>query len=300
MWLELQIFGFQALWSPYFLMYVFILGLFYFLITGPFRHKFGGTSSPSIKQKIYFYSALVLLYIVKGSPVDLMTHITLTAHMIQMAVYLFVFPILIIKGIPKWIWKKIIYTPVLKSIIHLLTRPVISLVLFNALFSIYHIPVIFNFSKSVPAAHTSISIILLTAAFILLLPIVPPIKELDKLSPLLKIVYILAGSVLITPACVIIIFADVPLYAAYTQNGAWLQALSLCVPNNVLQNISSNLSGPEMFTTMTTLVDQQLGGIIMKIMQEVIFGAIYTTIFFKWFNKKEIRKIDPLPDNVKK
>ncbi|GIO19355.1 protein CtaG [Oceanobacillus oncorhynchi subsp. incaldanensis] len=300
MWLELQIFGFQALWSPYFMIYILMIGLIYFLITGPFRHKLGGTSPPSFLQKISFYSALFLLYIVKGSPIDLMTHITLTAHMIQMGVYLFIFPILIIKGIPKWIWKKIIYKPVINAIVHLLTKPVISLLLFNALFSFYHVPAIFNFSKSVPIAHTSISIILLVAAFIMLLPIVPPIKELDKISSLLKIVYILVGSVLITPACAIIIFADVPLYDAYTQNGAWLQALSLCVPNNVLQNISSNLSGPEMFTTMTTLVDQQLGGITMKIMQEIIFGTIYTTIFFKWFNKKEIRKIDPLPNNAQK
>lgn len=300
MWLELQIFGFQALWSPYFMIFILMISLIYFLITGPLRHKLGGTSPPSFLQKISFYSALFLLYIVKGSPVDLMTHITLTAHMIQMVVYLFIFPILIIKGIPKWIWEKIIYKPVIKPVVHLLTKPVISLLLFNALFSFYHVPAIFNFSKSVPTAHTSISIILLVAAFIMLLPIVPPIKELDKLSPLLKIVYILVGSVLITPACAIIIFADVPLYDAYTQNGAWLQALSLCVPNNVLQNISSNLSGPEMFTTMTTLVDQQLGGITMKIMQEIIFGTIYTTIFFQWFNKKEIRKIDPLPNNAQK
>ena len=217
MWLELQIFGFQALWSPYFLFYVLILGLLYFLITGPFRHKFGETDRPSGKQQLYFYSGLLLLYIIKGSPVDLLTHITLTAHMVQMAIYLLVFPILIIKGLPRWIWRKIVYAPVLKPILYFLTKPIISLLLFNTLFSLYHIPVIFNFSKSMPIVHTSISIILLLVSFIVFLPIVPPIKELNKLSPLLKIAYILVGSVLITPACALIIFADVPLYAAYTQ-----------------------------------------------------------------------------------
>ncbi|GLO68328.1 MULTISPECIES: cytochrome c oxidase assembly factor CtaG [Oceanobacillus] len=298
MWLELQIFGFKALWSPYFLLYVIGLALLYFIITGPYRHKFGGKDRPSGKQQIYFYLGLLLLYIVKGSPIDLLTHITLTAHMIQMAVYLLVFPIFIIKGIPEWIWRKVIYTPVIKPIINLLTKPIISLLLFNTLFSIYHIPVVFNFSKSSPIAHTSISIILLVAAFIVFLPLIPPIKELDKQRPLLKIAYILVGSVLITPACAIIIFAEVPLYAAYTQNGPWLQALSLCVPNNVLQGLSSSLSGPEMFTSMGTLTDQQLGGIIMKVMQEITYGVIYITIFFKWFDKKEVRKIDPLPKEM--
>src|SRR5699024_10483995 len=141
------------------------------------------------------------------------------------------FPIFIIKGLPKWIWEKIYDQSVIKSALNFLTKPIIALLLFNGLFSLYHIPVIFNFSKSTPIAHTSISILLLTAAFIVLIPVVSPLKELNKLSPLLKIAYVLANSVLITPACVLIIFASDPLYASYTENGAWLQALSLCVPD---------------------------------------------------------------------
>lgn len=300
MWLELQIFGFRALWSPYFFLYVLSLGVLYFFITGPLRHKFGGTNRPTGKQQAYFYTALLLLYIVKGSPIDLLTHITLTAHMIQMAVYLLVVPIFIIKGLPEWIWKKVLYAPVVGPTVKLLTKPVVSLLLFNLLFSLYHIPTIFDYSKSSPVAHSMISIILIIAAFIMFLSIVPPVKELDTMKhPLLKIAYILAGSLLITPACILIIFAETPLFAAYTSDGAWLKALSLCVPDGVLQGISSTLSGPEMFTSMGTLEDQQLGGIIMKFMQEIVYGVIYTSIFFKWFNKKEVHKIDPIPEEIK-
>lgn len=298
MWLELQIFGFRALWSPYFFLWVLCLALLYFLVTGPYRHKFGGTNKPSGKQQIYFYLGLLLLYIVKGSPIDLLTHITLTAHMIQMAVYLLVFPILIIKGIPEWIWRKVVYAPVIKPVFGLLTKPIVSMLLFNVLFSLYHIPVIFNFAKSSQVAHTSISVILLIAAFIVFFPLISPIKEFDKLSPLLKMAYILGNSVLITPACALIIFADTPLYAAYTQDGSWLQALSLCVPGGVLQGLAPTLSGPEVFTSMDILEDQQLGGIIMKIMQEITYGVILSTIFFRWFSKKEVQKVDPLPEEM--
>src|SRR5690625_56021 len=96
MWLDLQIFGFRALWSPYFFTYILLLALAYFLITGPLRHKFGGQEKPSIKQMTFFYSGLILLYIVKGSPIDLLSHIMLSAHMTQLAVYFLVFPIFII------------------------------------------------------------------------------------------------------------------------------------------------------------------------------------------------------------
>lgn len=297
MWLNIQIFGFRALWSPYFFIFCVALGVIYYLITGPYRHKFGGDDKPAVKQHIFIYTALFLLYAVKGSPIDLLSHIMLTAHMTQMAVYLLIFPILIIKGIPVWIWEKIIHAPISGAIMKILTKPVISLVLFNLLFSLYHIPVVFDFSKSSAWAHTSISVILLLSAFIMFLPVLSPVKELDKITPLLKIGYILAGSVLILPACVLIIFADTPLFASYSSDGAWLQALSLCVPADVLQGFSSAI-GPEMFTNMDTLFDQQLGGIIMKTIQEVVYGVLYGTIFFKWFNNRDNRKIDPIPEGT--
>ena len=55
MWLEIQIFGFRALWSPYFLIFVIILGLAYYLITGPYRNKLGGkdASPPSFRQQSF-------------------------------------------------------------------------------------------------------------------------------------------------------------------------------------------------------------------------------------------------------
>lgn len=267
MWSSLQDFGFKDLWSPYFLLYVSILGVLYFIITGPYRNKFGGkdTDRPSVKEQLWFYIGLLILYILKGSPLNVMAHITLTAHMTQLVIYLFVLPIFIIKGLPKWVWKKIYYAPMVKPAIDLLTKPVIALLLFYGLLSLYHIPGIFNFVNSEPIASTFMSIILLIAAFIVNLPIVSPIEELNKLKPLLKIAYVLASAVLITPACVIIIFAKEPIYASY--------------PN---------------------VLDQQLGGVIMKVGQEIVYGFIYTSIFFKWFTQKEVRKIDPIPENVVK
>ncbi|GGJ86935.1 cytochrome c oxidase assembly factor CtaG [Lentibacillus kapialis] len=299
MWLNLQIFGFRALWSPYYLIFVLGLALTYYLITGPYRHKFGGSGKerPSGKQQFFFYGGLMLLYAVKGAPVDLLSHIMLTAHMIQMALYYIVFPIFIIKGIPTWLWEKAVNRRVVKPVLKFFSIPLISLLLFNTLFSLYHLPVIFDFAKTSQVAHSSISVIILIAAFIVWWPILSPLKEFDRMQPLTKIFYIFANGVLITPACVLIIFADSPVYAAYTQEGAWLQALSLCVPSGVLQGLSSAISGPEMFSPMTTLEDQQLGGIIMKIMQEITYGIMLARVFFSWFTTESLQ-VDPLPSNT--
>ena len=293
MWLELQIFGFRALWSPYFFMFCVVLGILFYLITGPYRHKFGGGDKPTVKQHLFIYIGLFLLYLVKGSPVDLLSHIMLTAHMTQMAVYLLVFPILIIKGIPLWIWEKVVYAPIIKPIIKVLTKPLISLLLFNGLFSLYHIPAVFDFSKSAPIWHFIIHSILLLSAFIVFMPLLLPFKEINTMTPLMKIGYIFANGVLITPACVLIIFANEPLYAAYMEGGAWLDALALCVPNDILSGISIPLSGPEVFSPLSTVLDQQLGGIIMKVLQEITYLTLLGRIFFNWFNSKS-REIDPI------
>ncbi|HAM82128.1 cytochrome c oxidase assembly factor CtaG [Ornithinibacillus bavariensis] len=297
MWLNLQIFGFRALWSPYFFLFVVALGVAYYLITGPLRHKFGVVDKPTIKQYWFFYIGLFLLYIVKGSPVDLLTHIMLSAHMAQMAIYILVFPILMIKGIPKWIWEKILLKPVVKPILKVLTFPLIAIVLFNGAFSFYHLPSIFDLTKSSDVAHIAIHLVLLIFGFLVWFPVMSPVEEFGPIKhPLVKIFYIFGNSVLITPACVLIIFSDVPLYAAYSSSGAWLQALALCVPGDVLNGLASTsqLSGPEMFSALSTLEDQQLGGIIMKIMQEITYGIILAKVFYAWFSPETL-KIDPLP-----
>lgn len=293
MWLELQIFGFRALWSPYFFLFCVVLGVAYYLITGPYRHKFGGTDKPTIKQHILVYTGLFLLYLVKGAPIDLLSHIMLTAHMTQMAIFLLLFPILIIKGVPLWIWEKLLNNRILGPIIKLLTKPLISLLLFNGLFSVYHIPVVFDFSKSAPIWHFVIHTVLLIAAFIVFMPLLLPFKEINTMTPLMKIGYIFANGVLITPACVLIIFSDVPVYSAYLEDGAWLQALAICVPNDVLSGISVTLSGPEMFSPLSTLIDQQLGGIIMKVLQEIIYMTLLIRVFFGWFTRKSM-EVDPI------
>lgn len=297
MWLNLQIFGFRALWSPFYAMFVIGLALIYYLLTGPMRHKFGPVSKPSGKEQFCFYTAMILLYVVKGSPIDLLTHIMLTFHMAQLAVYLLLIPILVIKGIPEWMWRRFAEMPAVKPFLRFFTKPLISLLLFNALFSIYHIPAVFNFSKSSQIVHSGISIILIIAAFIVWWPLLTPLKEYNTIPPLLKMAYIIGNGVLITPACVLIIFASEPLFAAYSESGAWMQAMSLCVPGDVLNGLSFSISGPEMFSLMSTLEDQQLGGIIMKVMQEIIYGVILARVFFAWFTKESL-KVDPMPANV--
>lgn len=300
MWLDLQIFGFRALWSPYFLSFVIILAVLYFLFTGPLRKIFGDVERPKVRQQVSMYTGLLLLYIVKGSPVDLLSHIMMSAHMTQMAILYLVFPVLVIRGLPVWVWEWFVELPIINSIMRFVTLPLISLGMFSSLFAMYHIPLVFDFSKSSQFAHTGITLLLLVLAFIMWWPIITPLKKYDTLNPLLKMAYLVGNIFMVSIACALIIFAKVPLYDAYSASGAWIQSLSLCVPMDILDGIATTtqLTGAEMFSPLSAVDDQQLGGIIMMFLQQGIFVIILAWIFFGWFSGKNL-EVDPLPEEAK-
>lgn len=297
MWLNLQIFGFKALWSPYFFLFIVGLGCLYYLITGPYRHKFGAKDKPTINQQVMFYLGLVLLYALKGSPVDLLSHIMFTTHMFQTALLYFVFPILIIKGIPKWIWKKVINARVIRPIFAFFTKPLVALLFFSSFLALYHMPVVFDYSKSLLIVHESTTIIILLAAFFMWWLVIPPLKEYEVLKPVVKVLYLMASAAIITIACALIIFAGTPMYLSYSAEGTWIQAMSLCVPGDVLAGLAGSISGPEMFSPLSTIHDQQFGGAIMMVVQQVVYVLVFGIIFYKeWFTRGSM-SIDPMPIN---
>jgi len=297
MWLDIQIFGFRALWSPLFLTFIICISIAYFLITGPMRDRFGkDLPAPTISQQLYFYSSMLLIYLVKGAPVDLLSHIMMSAHMIQMAILYFIVPIFIIRGIPKWVLRKFISLPIIRLIFKIMTHPLIALAVFNSFFAMYHLPLVFDFTKSHQFVHTSVTLFLFVTAMTMWWPIVTPLKEHNKLHPLVKMSYLLGSIFMIAIPCALIIFASDPLFDAYSSQGAWMQSMSLCVPTDVLNGLSGDLSGPEMFSPLDAQEDQQLGGVIMLFLQELIYGVVLATIFFGWFSKKSM-EIDPLPNS---
>lgn len=281
---NLDMFGFQALWSPYLLVTTILITVTYFYITGKGRHRFKDSEQISNKQRTFFLVSMILFYLVKGSPVDLLSHLMLSAHMTQMAILYLVIPPILLMGMPAWVLRKIINLPVVKPVFRFISKPLIALLFFNVLFSLYHIPVVFDTIKVDMLYHTTYMTVMFVGAFIMWWPLVNPLPEEQRLSGIKKIGYIMADGMLLTPACALIIFADQPLYATYSEMTAWLAALELCVPAGTLAGL--DLGGPEIFNALPLVEDQQLGGVIMKIIQEIMYGSILAYVFFGWAKRE--------------
>ena len=295
--MPISIFGFQALWSPVYLAVLVFVTILYFLATTKWRGKFKGNQPLSLREAALFVSGIVLLYIIKGSPVDLYGHILFTMHMVQMALLLLLIPPLLIMGIPAYIWRAFISLPVIKPLFNFFTKPMLALILFGMVFSFYHLPMVFDFVKQDVWIHGTVNVVLFTSAIFYWWPVVNNLEGMHKFHGLSKLAYLFGLSVLMTPACALIIFSGTPFYATYTDGDAWLQAMALCVPAGTLSQL--NLSGPELFSTMSAIEDQRTGGITMKILQELVFTVFLWLVFYEWL-RNETEQADEITAKVLK
>lgn len=254
-------------WSELYPPSVYIISILLAIIY--FRWIIKGKDGRNIATKwniAAMISTIVLYIAIKGTPIQILGHHYLfSVHMAQMAVlYLMIAP-LIILAIPEQKWKSLLdKSPLISNIFKALTKPLIALLVFNTLFSFYHIPVVFDAAVSNVFLHYTYHFVLIVTAFTMWWPVLCPIKELDTLSDIKKVGYVFANGVLMTPACALIMFADYQLYEAY-------------------RNV------PQLYAAMTPSEDQHVGGVTMKIFQEVIYAFVLGLIFFRWVKKERAR-----------
>lgn len=254
-------------WSPFLLILSIAIIVLYLYLVGPARTKFIDAEPVSYWKKTFFISGIILFFLAEGSPINRLGHYLFLIHMTQQSIIYLAVPPLILSGIPSWLIKPIFNNLHFYRVFTLFTKPLISILLFNTIFSFYHIPFIFDTIMGNMFYMKLSIIVLLPAAFIMWWPIFSPIEGVGTLKPLYKIAYIFGMGILLTPACALIIFSKEILYDYY-------------------------VGQPRLFG-VSLLDDQQSGGVVMKIMQEIIYGSIIFFSFFQWV-KSERKKTEEL------
>ncbi|MEK3732186.1 MULTISPECIES: cytochrome c oxidase assembly factor CtaG [Paenibacillus] len=292
--LGLEYFTFADKWSPLFLAFMLVLTAVYFLIVGPLSSRFEGSAPVSAGRKVLFVSGMAAYYLAQGGPIELLGHMMFSFHMISMALSYLVAVPLIILGIPVWLWRAFDRVNPFRKL-GFLARPIVSAVVFNGLFSFYHIPVVHDFVMLNFTVHRIYFLILFITSMLMWWAILNPIPEKDKSSGLMKMAYIFLNMVLLTPACALIIFSSHPMYATFSDPAVWAKAMGYCVSDT--STLLTSFSGPQDFGYLDPLIDQRVGGIIMKFFQEIIFASMLAYVFFHWY-KRENKEDDPLPGDI--
>lgn len=254
--------SFSDLWAPDVMLFTLLLASVYFLATGPLHKRFANAAGATTRQKCLFVIALILFYAAQGSPISYYGHHYLfSMHMLQQSVLYFALPPIALLAMPEWLLESIFRPKPLKVVLRITTQPLVAALLFNSLFSFYHMPFIFDATATNHSLMTVYHLVLVFAAFAMWWPIVSPLSDnKQQLAGLKKLTYIFANGVLITPACALIIFANEPLYATYIQV-------------------------PQIFPSLDAFSDQRLGGIIMKLVQEAVYGSVLAYVFYNWYKQ---------------
>lgn len=234
-----------------------LLGATYLILVGPLRRLFPESTPVRPVQKIWFLGGLIIGYFALGSPLNLLAHELFSFHMLQMAILFLVLPPFFLNGIPEWMYRAFLRIPGVKPVLTFFTHPLVALFLFNGLLSLYHFPMVFDAAMAKEWLHTGFHLLLGITALFFWWPITVPLPEMDRLSDLKKIGYIIGGGGLLLPACALIIFSDSPMFAMYKEGSTLVPMLS-------------------------PLHDQQLGGVLMKITQEISYSIALAYTFFRW------------------
>ncbi|SDJ12658.1 cytochrome c oxidase assembly protein [Alteribacillus bidgolensis] len=265
-------FSFWTLWTPEIIVVLLGIAFFFYWITVKWRHKFIGAEDVPLHQKIYFGLALISLYLGLGSPLYTAGHSIFTLHMTQMVLVYYVAIPLLILAIPKWLLYSVLHKWKRKSLrsYRILMSPIMGLIGFNTLFSIYHLPLVFDFMMQASVLPNFYQAVLFAGAWLMWWHILDPAPIEDfYLSDLRRIGYIFLNGILITPACALMIFAGSPMYETYTN------------PNMMMHG------GDVALSFLSDYRDQQLAGIVMKICQEIIFGFAMGYVFKQWVSKEK-------------
>lgn len=256
--------SFFDLWSPEVILITLLLAILYFTITGPLHKRFENATPATTKQRWLFVFALILFFAAEGSPIQYYGHHYLfSVHMLQQSILYFALPPLTLLAMPEWLLERIFRPKPLQYLLNGMTHPLVAALLFNSLFSFYHVPFIFDAAMANHTLMTVYHLILVATAFGMWWPIVSPLSDnKHQLAGLKKLAYIFANGVLITPACALIIFANEALYQSY-------------------------INAPILYSGQDPHSDQRLGGIIMKLMQEAVYGGVLAYVFYNWYKREK-------------
>nr|WP_145405728.1 cytochrome c oxidase assembly factor CtaG [Paenibacillus xylanexedens] len=291
--LGLQYFSFDDLWSPLVLALFLIIAAAYLVLVGPFSERVQGAAPATVGQKVLFLTGLTVLYLAQAGPFNLLGHVMFSFHMISMALSYLVAPPLMMKGLPVWVWRAIVrWLP--KRGLSFLAHPIVAAVLFNGLFSLYHLPIVHDYVMLNFTVHRLYYIVLFITSMLMWWTLLNPLPEGRQASGLSKVGFIFLNMVLLTPACGLIIFASEPLYQTYSNPAAWAEAMRYCVSGDSSALLRS-FGGPTFFNFLSSAKeDQQVGGILMKFIQEGIFVSMLAYVFAQWYRKERQEEDDDL------
>ncbi len=236
----------------------------YLLGIGPLRERYRLADDVNPRQVATFTAGVMVIFFSLVSPLhELSDNYLFSAHMVQHVLLTLIAPPLLILGTPDWLIRPLLRPNWAFRLARLGTHPIIAFGFFNIVFSLWHIPALYNVSVTNHGVHIGEHLLFMGAAVLMWWPLAGTLPEIPRLSYPAMMAYMFLLSI-----AQIIIFAPItfsrePLYEWY-------------------------VNAPRLWD-ISPVLDQQLGAIFMKMGGGVLFLVLIITAFFRWYNREEER-----------
>lgn len=253
-----------------------ILALFFVYFRA--AHQARARSSETVLtrgQAVRFVLGWSVIYTGIASPIDAIGEQYLFAmHMFQHNLFMYLAPRLILSGIPKWMLAPFIERyPLLQKGLRFVTHPIFACLAFNMVFTLWHIPFLYDWALRDRMVHNLEHITFISTALLMWLPIMGPLERYQLSYPK-QMLYLLSLTVAQIPVFAYVTFSAYVLYPTY--------------------ELAPRLIG------VSALGDQQMGGVLMKLVSMGVFSFVFIGVFTKWYRserQKESSAIQGLSDS---
>ena len=251
--------------EPFLVGGLIFLGWLFAILTGPGRERLAPGAPYPRGHALRFYAALLCFYLGVGSPLDqIAERYLLSAHMLQHQIIIYPAAILFLLGLPDWLVRPVTALPVLRPLLHVLTRPVICGVIYTAVISGWHLPLLYDWALQNRVVHILEHFTMFGAALFYWWPLLSPSTEFPRASYAWQMLYLVAVIIAMTPVFAYLTFSSDILYPTYE-------------------------FAPRI-TSLSAASDQLLAGVMMKLIGMSVALTAFGVCFYRWFEAGESAK----------
>jgi putative membrane protein len=247
-------------WHPHPDVWLLLGGVWVAYLLAVRRH---GLSAPDTdpherrKRTTLFTAGMGLLWFASEWPMhDLAEGYLYSAHMVQHMVYTLVAAPLLVAGIPAWMWRAILRPRAIGRLFGFATRPVVALIVFNAVLLFTHWPEVVEASVGSEPLHFSLHVLIVSSAIVIWWAVMSPLPERPALPLPGQLLYLFLQSLAPTIPASFLTFGQTLLYPVYgTFPRIW---------------------------GISAATDQLVAGLIMKLGGGLILWGFIVVVFFNW------------------
>lgn len=247
-------------WTPHFEVWALVIALLGlgFYASRVIQPTAVAAGEPPItrRQKLWFAFGVFVFWVATDFPLhDIAEQRLYSLHMLQHSLLMVVFPPVMLLATPTWLARLIIGEGSFKRFVYFWARPAPALLVNLFLTALMHWAWVVNSSVSNAWLHYGVHTLAVASSLLVWMCVCGPIPEL-QVGPPLKMVVVFLLSVIPTIPAAFLTTAEGVLYQGYDHD-------------------------PRLWG-LSVVYDQQLAGVMMKVITGFYLWGIIAVIFFKW------------------